>query len=67
MTAIEYKILREFRKLSQEGRGEVLAYTKWIRDAENQERLNGLKRNDLTKQVPVPGSPEIRGGWKNIR
>ncbi len=65
MTTIEYKILREFRKLSQEGRGEVLAYTKWIRDTENQERLSGLKRNDLKNKVP--GVVEIRGGWKNIR
>jgi len=35
MTTIEYKLLREFRKLSQGSKREVLAYLKWVRDVED--------------------------------
>ena len=33
-TKIEHQLLREFRELSAEGKGEVFQYAEWMRDLE---------------------------------
>lgn len=50
-TKIEHQLLRDFRKLSPEGRGEVLEYLRWMRDVENKERLRGFKNNDPKERL----------------
>ena len=45
MTKPEQELLREFRKLSKEGRREVLEYVRWLRDVEAKERLRGYEGN----------------------
>jgi len=39
MTKTEHNLLREYRKLSAEGKREVFEYMRWVRDAEAEERL----------------------------
>ena len=52
---IEHQLLREFGKLSPEAKGEVFAYTKWMRDIEVNERKKKLKgeKNALGIQQQV--------------
>lgn len=41
-TIIENQFLRQFRKLSPVGRGEVFEYARWLLDVERQEGLSRL-------------------------
>ena len=45
------QFLREFRKLSPVGRGEVFKYAQWMLDIEKQERLAALRDNAFEDQV----------------
>jgi hypothetical protein len=44
MSKTEYKLPREYRKLSPEGKGEVFEYVRWLRDLEAEERLRRMPR-----------------------
>ena len=53
MTTIEYKLLKEFRKLSQDAKREVFAYVKWIRDVEDRERLKSYNNHSSFEDSPL--------------
>lgn len=38
MNKMEYKLLREYRRFSPEGKAEVFEYVRWLRDVEAEER-----------------------------
>lgn len=42
-TKVETQLLKEFRKLSSQGKGEVFQYAKWMRDVESMERAKEFK------------------------
>ena len=44
MSKTEYKLLREYKKLSPEGKGGVFEYVRWLRDLEAEERLRRMPR-----------------------
>ena len=45
------QFLREFRKLSPAGRGEVFKYAQWMLDIEKQERMAVIRDNAFEDQV----------------
>jgi hypothetical protein len=47
MTQHELQLLREYRKLSSDGKAELLEYLQWLRDMENRITLKGFKPPDL--------------------
>jgi len=47
---IEHRLVKEFKKLSPEAKGEVFAYTKWMRDIEVRERLREFKNNNIERR-----------------
>ena len=48
---MENQFLRELRKLSPAGKGEVFMYARWLLDMEKRERLAALRDNMLDDQV----------------
>jgi hypothetical protein len=43
--------VKEFRKLTPEAKGEMLTYTKWMRDIEAKERVRELKKSNLKRDA----------------
>lgn len=57
-TKIENQLLREFKKLSPEGRGEVWEYLQWMRNVESREGLRGHNYNRSEVSYEQTGGAE---------
>ena len=47
---VEHRLVKEFKKLSPEAKGEVLSYTKWMRDVESKGRMREFRNKDAKGQ-----------------
>jgi len=43
---VEHRLVKEFKKLSPEAKGEVLSYTKWMRDVESKGRMREFRKRN---------------------